>query len=236
LTMNAMSASIAHEISQPVSAMMASADAALLWLAKLPPDLGNVRNSIKRIAIDGHRAGQVIAGVRSLFRRDAAATEIIDVNGLVCEILAIEHDELTRRGIGVKAELASSAAVSSDHIQLHQVVLNLITNAMEAMSPVTDRARVLRVRTGTLSTGDVVITVEDSGIGIDRDSLERIFDPFFTTKSRGMGLGLWLCRKIVENHHGRLTASSELGRGSRFEIALPNAGATTGSAADVRAS
>lgn len=236
MTMNAMSASIAHEISQPIAAMLASADAALLWLEKVPPDLGNVRNSVKRIAIDGHRASQVIDGVRSLFRRDDAGTEIIDVNDLVCEILAIEHDELTRRGIGVKAELASAAAVSSDRIQLHQVVLNLVTNAMEAMSPVTDRARVLRIRTGTLDTGDVLISVEDSGVGIDRDNLDRIFEPFFTTKSHGMGLGLWLCRRIVENHHGRLTTSSEVGRGSRFDIALPNAAVATGSEADVRAS
>jgi PAS domain S-box-containing protein len=228
MTMTVMSASIAHEISQPIGAMMAGADAALLWLDKTPPDLGNARNSVERIAVDGHRASQVIAGVRSLFRRDGPGTEIIDVNDLVSEILAIEHDELRRRGIGLTAELASVAEVSFDRIQLHQVVLNLVTNAMEAMSPVTDRARVLRVRTGTLDTGGVLITVEDSGVGIDRDKLDHIFEPFFTTKSRGMGLGLWLCRRIVENHHGRLTTSSDIGHGSRFEIALPRADRATG--------
>jgi PAS domain S-box-containing protein len=230
IMMNAMSASIAHEISQPVAAMMASADAALLWLAKLPPELGNVRTSVERIAVDGRRATKVIASVRSLFRRDVAATNVVDVNDLIGEILAAEHDELRRRGIGVKAELASVAAVSFDRVQLHQVVLNLVTNAMDAMSPVTDRPRVLHVTTGNLETGDVLIAVEDSGVGIDRHSLDRIFEPFFTTKSRGMGLGLWLCRRIVENHRGRLTAASDVGRGSRFQISLPaSASAARGS-------
>ena len=232
MTIDAMSASIAHEISQPVGAMMASADAALLWLEKTPPDLGNVRASVSRIATDGRRASEVIASVRSLFRRDGGGTERIDVTDLVAEILAIERDELRRHRIGVEAELASGAAVSFDRVQLHQVVLNLVTNAMEAMSAVTDRPRVLRVTTTSHATGDVLIAVEDSGVGIDRDRLDRIFEPFFTTKSRGMGLGLWLCRTIVENHRGRLTASSEVGRGSRFEIALPSANVTTASAAD----
>jgi signal transduction histidine kinase len=223
VTMNAMSASIAHEISQPIGAMIASTDAALVWLGKTPPELGNARTSLERIATDGRRASQVIASVRGLFRHDGGATERIDLTDLVAEILAIEHDELRRHGIGVKAELASGATVSFDRVQLHQVVLNLIANAMEAMSAVTDRPRVLRVTTGARAGGDLMIAVEDSGTGIDRAGLDRIFEPFFTTKSRGMGLGLWLCRRIVENHHGRLTATSEVGRGSRFEIMLPNA-------------
>jgi signal transduction histidine kinase len=224
-TVNAMSASIAHEISQPVGAMMASADAALLWLEKTPPELPNVRTSVERIAAEGRRASDVIASVRSLFRRDGGGRERIDVTDLVAEILAIERDELQRHRIGVEAALASSAAVSFDRVQLHQVVLNLVTNAMEAMSAVTDRPRVLRVKTASHATGDVLIAVEDSGVGIDRDGLDRIFEPFFTTKSRGMGLGLWLCRRFVENHRGRLTASSDVGRGSRFEIILPQADA-----------
>ncbi|HEX3703127.1 MAG TPA: ATP-binding protein, partial [Vicinamibacterales bacterium] len=223
LTINAMSATIAHEISQPIGAMMASADAALLWLAKAPPELGNVRASVERIAIDGRRASEVVASVRNLFRRDGGGTEAIDVNDLVREILMIEEDELRRQGIVVRSELARDAKVAFDRTQLHQVVLNLVTNAVQAMSSVTDRPRVLRLKTAVRPPGDVLIGVEDSGIGIDRDSLDHIFEPFFTTKSRGMGLGLWLCHRIVGNHHGRLTASSTPGRGSRFEIVLPNA-------------
>src|SRR5262249_2902106 len=135
-----------------------------------------------------------------------------------------------------KAELTSIALVSCDRVQLQQVVLNLVTNAMEAMTPVTDRPRVLHVKTGMDGNGEVLIAVEDSGPGIDRAGLDRIFEPFFTTKTRGRGRGLGLCRRIVENHRGRLTASSEVGRGSRFEVALPNANVTARSAADARAS
>ena len=223
MTMNAMSASIAHEISQPVAAMMASADAALVRLEKTPPQLDSVRTSVERIAEDGRRASKVIASVRSLFRHDGGEVELVDIHHVVAEILAIEHDELRRHGIGIKAELMSIATVSFDRVQLHQVVLNLVTNAIEAMTSVTDRPRVLHVKTGLGGNGEVLIAVEDSGVGIDRAGFDRMFEPFITTKSRGMGLGLWLCRRIVENHGGRLTASSELGRGSRFEIALPKA-------------
>ena len=236
MTMNAMSASIAHEISQPIAAMMASTDAALVWLAKTPAELDNVRASVERIAIDGRRASEVIDSVRSLFRRGGGGTEPVDVDELVREILAIERDELVRRGITVSAELANVGAIPCDRIQLHQVVLNLVTNAMEAMGPVTDRARLLRVTTGHREAGNVLIAVEDSGLGIDRDSLDRIFEPFFTTKSRGMGLGLWLCRRIVENHQGRLTASSEVGRGSRFEIVLPAASPATAASSQAHVS
>jgi len=226
ITMNAMSGSIAHEISQPIGAMMTGADAALAWLTKTPPEIGNARASVERIATDGRRASEVIASVRSLFGREGGGREMIDLNDLVREILALEQDELQREGIVVRTELAPVAKVSFDRTQLHQVVLNLVTNAMQAMSQVTDRPRVLRMKTAVRPPGDVLVGVEDSGVGIDRDSLDRIFEPFFTTKSRGMGLGLWLCRRIVENHHGRLTASSNPGRGSRFEIVLPAADLT----------
>lgn len=223
ITMNAMSASIVHEISQPVGAMMAGAEAALLWLARAPPDLDNVRVSVERVAVDGRRAGEVIASVRKLFRRDGGGTETIDVDDIVREVLAIEQDECQRQRILVGTELAGVAKVSCDRTQLHQVVLNLVTNAVQAMSAVTGGPRELRVSTAVRPRGHVMIAVEDSGVGIDRDNLDRIFEAFFTTKSRGMGLGLWLCRRIVENHRGRLTASSEVGRGSRFEIVLPAA-------------
>jgi signal transduction histidine kinase len=236
MTMNAMSASIAHEISQPVAAMMASADAALVRLEKTPPQLDSVRTSVERIADDGRRASKVIASVRSLFRHDGGEIELVDVHHVAAEILAIEHDELHRQGIGIKAELTSIATVSFNRVQLHQVVLNLVTNAIEAMTQVTDRARVLHVKTGLGANGEVRIAVEDSGVGIDRADLDRMFEPFFTTKSRGMGLGLWLCRRIVENHGGRLTASSEIGRGSRFEITLPRAQIATASTAEAGAS
>jgi signal transduction histidine kinase len=154
----------------------------------------------------------------------------------VREVLTIEQDEFERRGVMAKPELADVAQVSFDRIQLHQVVMNLVTNAMEAMSTVTDRPRVLRVTTGHRVTGEIVLAVEDSGIGIDRDRLDRIFEPFFTTKARGMGLGLWLCHRIVENHRGRLMASSRVGQGSRFEIILPYADAEAAQASKAASS
>jgi len=221
LSMNVMSASIANEISQPIGAMMAGAEAARLWLDRTPPDLGRARSSIDRIASDGRRASDVVASVRTLFRRGGSGNTLINVTDLVRETLAIERDELQSMGIVVRAELGRTPTVLCDHVQLQQVILNLIANAINAMSTVADRPRVLRVQTALKGTGHLLIAVEDSGIGIDRDQLDRIFEPFFTTKSHGMGLGLWLCRSIVEAHRGSLTVTSEVGRGSLFRIDLP---------------
>jgi len=226
ITMSAMSASIAHEMSQPIGAMMASADAALLWLEKTPPDFDNVRTSIERIAADGRRAGDLIASVRTLFRKSGGKQESVVVNELISEVLAIEHGELAHQRIQLKVELANAIPrVWFDRVQLQQVVLNLITNAVEAMSSVADRPRVLHVTSQNHGQDQVLIAVADSGAGIDLKTLDRIFEPFFTTKSRGMGLGLWMCRTIVENHNGRLTTDSEPGRGSVFRIILPSEGA-----------
>src|SRR5262249_7367595 len=146
------------------------------------------------------------------------------------EVLAIEHRELVHQRVQVKADLGEPIPrVWFDRTQLQQVVLNLITNAVEAMSSVTDRPRVLHVTSQDLGKGQVLIAVADTGTGIDRHTIDQIFEPFFTTKSRGMGLGLWICRTMVENHNGRLTADSEPDSGSVFRIVLPNEG-TAGAA------
>ena len=221
MAMNAMSASVAHELSQPLGAMMANSDAALLWLAKTPPDFTKVRASVERIADDGRRANGVIASLRALFRKEAGKRELLDVNKLVQDVLAIEGVELQRNRISVNLELAEPVVqVLCDRLQLHQVILNVVVNAVEAMSRVTDRARVLRVKSEAHEQG-VLITIEDSGTGIDRKNVDHIFEPFFSTKSRGMGLGLWICRTIIENHNGRLTASPGTDHGAVFKIALP---------------
>src|SRR5262249_54090244 len=142
------------------------------------------------------------------------------------EVLAIEHGELAHRRIQIKTDLGEAIpSVWFDRIQLQQVVLNLITNAIEAMSTVTDRLRLLHVTSRNHEQGQVLIAIADSGTGIDGKTIGQIFEPFFTTKSRGMGLGLWICRTIVENHNGRLTADSEPDRGSVFRIILPSEGA-----------
>jgi signal transduction histidine kinase len=221
MAMNAISASIAHELRQPLAALMTNSDAALLWLAKTPPDLTRVRAAVERITDDGHRANEVVTSLRALFQRETPEREFRDVNKLVRDVLAIEGEELQRNRISVNLELAEPGAqVLCDRLQLHQVILNLVVNAVEAMSQVTDRARVLRVRSEAHEQG-VQITIADSGPGIGQENVDQIFEPFFSTKSHGMGLGLWICRTIIENHDGRLTASPGAGHGAVFLIALP---------------
>jgi signal transduction histidine kinase len=229
--MNAMSASIAHELSQPLGAIIANADAAQLWLSKTPPDLAKARTSVERIESDGRRASDVIASVRALFQRNPVQKQLLDVNDLVREVLAIEHAELKGHGVVVRVELADSIPQAFyERIQLQQVIMNLMRNAAEAMRPVNDRARVLRLSSERYGSGGVRIKIEDSGTGINPGDSDRIFEPFFTTKSGGMGLGLWICRTIIEDHDGRLTALPGIAHGSIFQIDLP--GRSAGAAKD----
>ena len=230
--MNAMSASIAHELSQPLGAIIANADAAQRWLSKTPPDLAKARTSVERIESDGRRASDVIASLRALFQSNSLQKQLLDVNDLIREVLAIEHAELKGHGVVVRVELADSLPqVFCERIQLQQVIMNLMRNAAEAMHSVNDRARVLRLSSELYGSGDVRLRIEDSGPGIDPRDTDRIFEPFFTTKSGGMGLGLWICRTIVEDHDGRLTASPGIAHGAIFQIDLPGvcAGATKSS-------
>ncbi len=222
IAINAMSGSIAHEISQPLGAMMANSDAALLWLAKTPPHLNKVRACIEQVANDGRRASEVVASIRALFQQDTSENQILNVNSLILEALAVERTELRDHNVSVETELDETISqVFGSRRQLLQVILNLITNAVEALDHVTDRAHVLRLKTENCVSGDVRITIKDSGTGIDSKNVDLIFEPFFTTKPSGMGLGLWICRAIIENHHGQLTASSGIAHGSAFQIVLP---------------
>jgi signal transduction histidine kinase len=222
-TMGAMTASIAHEINQPLAAIVTSSNAGLRWLARDAPDLAEARAALQRIANDGHRASQVIGSIRSMFRNDARERTAVDVNHLIREALALVDGDLQRMSVSVHTELAGQLPpVLADQIQLQQVIVNLVTNAVDAMRPVTERARVLRVRSARDAANGVRVMVEDSGTGIDPQAAERIFDPFFTTKSNGMGLGLSICRSIVEAHGGRLWASPGNPHGSVLEFVLPS--------------
>jgi len=221
-TVGQMAASIAHEINQPLTSIIVACDASLRWLAKTPPNLEEVQGGIRRIADAGHRASQVIDGIRAMFQKGHQEKEFVYVNRLIREVLELVHEEAQRKRVVVRSDLPDEMRpVLANRIQLQQVLLNLITNAIEAMDAVTDGHRLLQVTSSLSAPHDVLIAVEDSGPGIDPKDLNRIFDPFFTTKSQGMGMGLSICRSIVEAHNGRLSTRSAADRGTVFEIALP---------------
>jgi len=220
-TAGAVSASIAHELNQPLAAIALSGGAALRWLAKPTPDLDEARAALKSVVEDGHRAGQLIGSIRAMYQKDDSGRSPLDVNDLVREVMVLLRDQLNRHKIAIHTELFPAVPqVSGNRVQLQQVILNLVMNAAEAMDAVTDRPRVLRVKTEP-SAPSVMITVQDSGPGIDPENIERIFDAFVTTKCRGMGMGLAICRSIVEAHNGRLWASTGTD-GAAFHIVLPS--------------
>jgi PAS domain S-box-containing protein len=220
-TMGEMTASIAHEINQPLAAIVANGNAGLRWLANTTPDIDEVRATLKRIVSDGHRAGRVISGLRTMFKKNSQGNTAVDVNDLVREVLALVRGELDNRRVSVRTELEQLPQVLVDRVQLQQVILNLIMNARDAMASVDGRARVLRLRTERHEPGGIMVSVQDSGTGIGKRDMDRIFEPFFTTKPQGMGMGLSICRSIVEAHGGRLTASHGHPYGSVFQVILP---------------
>ncbi|MGC2436654.1 MAG: PAS domain-containing protein [Pseudolabrys sp.] len=221
-TLAAMSAAIAHEIRQPLGAIVTNANAGLRWLDRATPDLGEVRDSLKQISADGHRASEVIQSVRAMFGKSDPVGTPLDANELVLETIAMANDELEAAKIDVQLELAGQLPLIPAHRgQLQQVVLNIVTNAAESMRNIDDRARTLRVRSRPFDSNGVALSVQDCGAGIDPKNMERIFDAFFTTKANGMGMGLAICRSIVEAHGGTLSASPGVPYGSIFHIVLP---------------
>ena len=219
-----MAASIAHEIKQPLAAIVAGASAGLRWLSRPKPDLVEVRAGLEAIVSDGNRASDVIDGIRAIFKNDSREKISLDVSEVIREVLALMQFELHNHRILVRTELTSGLRpVVADRIQLQQVIANLIANAIEAMQFAEARARTLRVRSATGTANDVLVVVEDSGPGIDPENLDRIFHPFFTTKPQGTGMGLSICRSIIEAHNGHLTVSPAADGGSVFQIALPAA-------------
>lgn len=221
MTMDAVAASIAHEVNQPLAAIVNNGSAGLRWLARSPPDIGKASEALKAVVSDGHRANHVIAGIRAMFRRDEPVRRRIDINDVVMEALVLARDELRNHGVTVETVPGQKLPpTSANKVQLQQVLLNLIANAIEAMNAVGSRIRRLRVRTESSGQG-VLVAVEDSGTGIDPKDCERIFDPLFTTKAGGMGLGLPICRSIVEAHGGRIWATPGAAGGTVLQFALP---------------
>jgi len=226
-TVGAMTASLAHEVNQPLAAIVANGNAALRWLANREPDLDEARAALKRIVSDGHRASEVVGSVRAMFKKDRSERTRVDVNDLAREVLHLAHGSLQNHRTTVRAELREGLPeVLADRVLLQQVLLNLVNNGAEAMSQVEDRERLLSVIADVSEDGGVILTVADTGTGIDPRDRDRIFDPLFTTKESGMGMGLAICRSIVEAHGGRLWMTPRDPHGTAFHVALPDSADT----------
>jgi signal transduction histidine kinase len=219
-----MTASIAHEINQPLAAIVAHGNAAQRWLCAARPDLDEARAALKSIINDGHRASQVIGSLRAMFQKEQREKAECQLNQVIEDALRLVHSELRKQGVLVWTELpAELPPVVADRIQLLQVFMNLIRNAMEAMDGVRGRTKLLMIRSSIHEPETVTVIFEDTGTGIDPGETERIFDALFTTKSSGTGLGLTICRSIVEAHGGRLWALPRVPHGTAFHVVLPSA-------------
>jgi PAS domain S-box-containing protein len=241
-TLGELTASIAHEVSQPLSGMLTNASASLRWLAGDLPNLVEAREAIRRIVRDGNRASGVIARTRALFKKTPSTQEPFDINEIIQEVLAITQAEWQRNRVSLRTEFAKDVPmVTGDKIQLQQVILNLVVNAIEAMSGVSEGSRELCVSSQKVidlpdeagadaSVGNpraesepvsVLVTVRDSGPGLDSAQLQRVFETYYTTKSQGMGMGLAISRSIIEAHRGRLWATTNEPRGAVFQFTVP---------------
>jgi C4-dicarboxylate-specific signal transduction histidine kinase len=221
-TMGELAASIAHELNQPLGSIVTSGDACLRWLATKPPNLDEARQAVEAIIRDGTRASSVLVRIRGLLRRGERLRERLEINDIIREVIALLEGELRRNAISLQTDMPENLPpVVVDRVLLQQVILNLIVNAMEAMGAVSDRARVLRIRTEGQSSGNIVVLVQDSGVGVDPELPNRMFEAFYTTKVQGIGMGLTISRSIIEAHGGRLWAVANDGPGSSFRFALP---------------
>jgi PAS domain S-box-containing protein len=220
-TLGQLSASIAHEIKQPVAAAVTNAQAALRWLGAQPPDIGEAMQAISNIIKNGNRAGEVISRIRALVKRAAHREEWLEVNEAIREVIALTHGEVLKNGVSLQTQFAQALPpVQGDRVQLQQVVLNLVINSLEAMSGVALGSRELLISTAVAGS-DVLVTVRDSGPGFARASIDRVFEAFYTTKPGGLGLGLSICNSIIQAHGGRLWASSAGSGGATLQFTLP---------------
>ena len=221
MTMGELTASIAHEINQPLAAMVTNGNACLRWLTRATPNLEEAREAVERIIRDGKRAGEVIARIRALVRKTGTEKERLDLNEAIQEVVDLAQSEVRKNRVALRMELAADLPrVVGDRVQLQQVLLNLVMNGVETLAAVADRPRELLIRSRQYESDQVLVTVQDSGMGIEREHLDKIFAPFYTTKVHGMGMGLSISRSIVENHGGRLWAVPHDGPGATFQFTL----------------
>lgn len=222
MSMDAVASAIAHEVKQPLAAIVTNASAALRWLNRAPSDPAMITESLNAIVSDGHRTADVIESIRAIFGKQSGDATTFSLNELVHETAALMARELAGEGVTVQLQLQDALPpIKGDRVQIQQVIVNLITNAIESLGATRDRPRRLAIHSRLLENEDVLVEITDSGVGIEADQMARIFDAFFTTKPSGTGMGLSLCRSIVEGHGGRLWASSEMQTGATFHLQFP---------------
>ena len=223
MTLGELMASIAHEVNQPLAAVVTNAQACLRWLALETPRLDEARAAVERIVRDSNRTSEVIQRIRALVKKTEPQMVALDINDVIREAISLEQREMLSQRVSLRTELASALPpVPGDRVQLQQVVINLVMNAVEAMAPVTDRPRDMVIRSQQDDANEVLVAVRDSGMGIDSENAERLFNAFFTTKPSGMGMGLSISRSIIAAHGGRLWASPNADHGATFQFTLPS--------------
>jgi C4-dicarboxylate-specific signal transduction histidine kinase len=224
-TMGQLTASIAHEVNQPIAAAVINAQAALRWLGAQPPDLEEVRRSLSRIVQNANRAGDVVGRIRALIKKAPPRKDWVDINELIREVVELTRSETLKNGTSAQTSLLEGLPlIEGDRVQLQQVVLNLVINAVEAMGAVAEGPRELFITTAQAEPSGVLVAVKDSGPGLAPGSLQHLFAPFYTTKPDGLGMGLSICRSIIESHAGRLWVAANLPRGAIFQFTLPTTG------------
>ena len=222
MSLGALTASIAHEVNQPLSGIITNASTCMKMLDADPPNVDGARETARRTIRDGRRAADVITRLRALFTNKDATTELLDLNEATREVIALSRTELERNRVITRTQLADPLPpVTGDRVQLQQVILNLLRNGSDAMRTVDDRPRELLFRTEVEEGDRVRLSVQDAGIGFEQQSLDRLFQTFYTTKNDGMGIGLSVSRSIIENHHGRLWATPNEGPGVTFSFSIP---------------
>jgi PAS domain S-box-containing protein len=219
-TMGQLTASIAHEVTQPIAAGMSNARAALRWLGADPPNLDEVRLALGRIIKDGERGILFIGRIRGLVKKAPLRKDKVDINNCILDVVALTRNEVLKHGISLQTDLATGLpSIEADRVQLQQVILNLVLNAVEAMNRIDDSAK-LQISTKPDALNAVLVAVRDTGLGLDPKTAERLFEPFYTTKPEGMGMGLAICRSIIEAHGGRLWATANEPRGAVFQFVV----------------
>jgi signal transduction histidine kinase len=221
-TMGQLSASIAHELRQPLSAVVTNGSATLRWLARSPPDIEEAKQAIECISKDAHRASEVLGRIHRLMKKEPLRTDTLNINDAILEVIPLIHSEAVKNGVTVQRQLADHLPnIQGDRVQLQQVILNLMINGIQAMSNLAEGIRELHIGTESADGEGVRIAVRDTGPGLSAENLQHLFEPFYTTKPNGMGMGLSICRSIIEDHGGRLSATGLHPHGALFQFAIP---------------